>query len=144
MAKLLLSLKKYRQQPAFVRTPSAVSILILLGLLAIVLVVPDTTDVQPAHAAQLTLEQGSPNKPISLRDRLVAGLKARRKVEIEFVESVVNKVNQGQLPQRLVDQTFFWARDRANIRSVQGRVRRPIIYFQPAMIARAKRLRVTI
>ncbi len=79
----------------------------------------------------------------SLRDRLVVGLQARLKTEVAFVELVALKVRQGKLPQRVVDQTFFWARDRASI-SRNGYSLRPIIYFRPAMIARAKRLRVDL
>jgi hypothetical protein len=45
----------------------------------------------------------------------------------------------------MVDETFFWARQRAGVDPRgQGRVRRPIIYFRPAMVARAKRLNVTL
>jgi hypothetical protein len=88
----------------------------------------------------------SPSKtrrPVSLRDRLVVGLQARLKSEVAFVEKVVQRVQTGQLPQRLVDQTFLWARDRAAA-SRGGRTRRPIIFFQPAMTARAKRLNVAL
>ncbi len=86
---------------------------------------------------------GRAQQVVSLRDRLVVGLQARMKSEVSFVELVVLKVNQGKLPQRLVDQTFFWARDRASI-SLNGSQRRPINFFQPAMTARAKRLRVVL
>ena len=78
---------------------------------------------------------------VSLRDRLVVGLQARLKSEVAFVEEVAFEVRIGELPQRMVDQTFFWARDRRLDQSAME-TRRPIIYFQPAMIARAKRLGV--
>jgi hypothetical protein len=52
-------------------------------------------------------------------------------------------VNHGLLPQRVVDETFFWARSRASVVR-NGRTRRPIIYFQPAMAARAQRLGVEL
>jgi hypothetical protein len=82
-------------------------------------------------------------RTISLRDRLVVGLQARLKPEVAFVELVAAKVRDGDLPQRLVDETFFWARQRAtDPRS--GRKRRPIIFFQPAMRARAQRIRVAL
>jgi hypothetical protein len=78
-----------------------------------------------------------------LRDRLVAGLKARLKSEVAFIDNVVLRVHTGQLPQRVVDETFFWARDRASVLR-NGRTQRAIIYFQPAMVVRAKRLNVTL
>jgi hypothetical protein len=84
-----------------------------------------------------------PQQPVSLRDRLVVGLQARLKTEVAFVEEVAFRVRIGQVPQRIVDQTFFWARDRASVVRA-GRTRRPIIYFQPAMRARAKLLGVTL
>ena len=90
------------------------------------------------------LEQAVPGRPISLRDRLITGLKARLKSEVAFVDKIVARVNAGKLPQRLVDETFFWARDRALLSRRYPRLRRPIIYFQPAMIARAARLGITL
>jgi hypothetical protein len=103
--------------------------------------------VQRAMAAEevqkLGVAPAKPNQPVTLRDRLVVGLQARLKTEVAFVESVVSKVQTGQLPQKQVDQTFFWARQRAAA-ARDGRPHRPIIYFQPAMRARAKLLRVTL
>jgi hypothetical protein len=92
---------------------------------------------------RVTLTPARVQQPVSLRDRLVVGLQARLKSEVAFVEMVALRVRTGQLPQRVVDQTFFWARDRASVVRA-GRTRRPIIYFQPAMIARAKRLGVAL
>ena len=96
----------------------------------------------PAAAAETlrpTIAPARPQRPISLRDRLVVGLKARLDTEVAFIDAVVMRVNHGHLPQRVVDETFFWARSRASVMR-NGRTRRPIIYFQPAMRARAKRL----
>jgi hypothetical protein len=80
---------------------------------------------------------------ITLRDRLVVGLQARLKSEVAFVELVVAKVRNGQLPQRLVDETFFWARQKAG-EGTAGRKRRPIIFFEPAMRARARRIKIVL
>jgi hypothetical protein len=96
-----------------------------------------------AEVARPVLTPAKPQRPLSLRDRLIAGLKARLKSEIAFVDKVVLRVHAGQLPQRMVDQTFFWARTRASV-ARNGRTQRPIIYFQPAMAARAKRLNVSL
>jgi hypothetical protein len=92
---------------------------------------------------RVVVSPGRAQQVMSLRDRLVIGLQARLKSEVAFVELVVHKVNTGKLPQRLVDQTFFWARDRASV-SRNGARRRPIIFFQPAMAARAKRIGVEL
>lgn len=144
MARIISYLQRVDRPPYPIRTPSAVSLFLVLALLVMVLMVPEQTETKQAQAASISLEQAGPNKQISFRDRLVAGLKARLKSEVAFVEGVVDEVNAGRIPQRLVDETFFWARDRSQIRNRRGRVRRPVIYFQPAMVARAKRIGVTL
>jgi hypothetical protein len=98
---------------------------------------------QNSSVGPADVSSGTPDKPISFRDRLIVGLKAMSKSDIAFVDSVVAKVQAGQLPQRLVDQTFFWARDRAS-RPVGGRPHRPVIYFRPALTLQAKKLGVTL
>ena|SRR5690349_5565647 len=86
-----------------------------------------------------------PGQPISFHDRLVVGLEARLKSEIKFVDAVVAEVQAGHLPQEQVDQTFFWARQRAAAAVVRDhRNYRPITYFQPAMRARANLLHITL
>ena len=68
----------------------------------------------------------------TLQERLVFGLQARLTSEFAFIDAVVAAVEQGQIPQSLVDSTFFWARRRTPQR--RGRfARRPMIYFQPAL-----------
>jgi hypothetical protein len=96
-----------------------------------------------AEVERVSVAPGRSHRKISLRDRLVVGLQARLKSEVAFVDRVVLRVQAGQLPRRLVDETFFWARDRART-GRNGRTRRPIIFFQPAMIARANRLKVVL
>jgi hypothetical protein len=98
---------------------------------------------QAAETQRVVIAPGRAQQVVSLRDRLVVGLQARLDSEVAFVERVVLQVRLGKLPQHVVDQTFFWARDRASI-SRNGNSRRPIIFFQPAMRARAKRLRVEL
>ena len=103
--------------------------------------------VQRATAAdevqKVDVEAAKPSRPISFRDRLVVGLQARLKSEVAFVDAVVVEVQAGHIPERLVDETFFWARERAAIIRF-GRTNRPIIYFVPAMRARAKLLDVSL
>jgi hypothetical protein len=102
---------------------------------------------QRATAAEevqkVTVTPAKPNRQICLRDRLVVGLQARLKSEVAFVDAVVANVLNGHLPQEQVDQTFFWARQRAAL-ARDGRIYRPIIFFQPAMRARAQLLHVSL
>jgi hypothetical protein len=116
-----------------------------IGAVALSIICLDDSRVTSAadDVERVPLEPAKPQRPVSLRDRLIVGLQARLKSEIAFVDLVVLRVRLGQLPQRVVDETFFWARDRASVPR-SGRTRRPIIYFQPAMVARAQRLRVTL
>jgi hypothetical protein len=104
---------------------------------------PDHRAAMAAEVEPIVITPAGSKRPITLRDRLVTGLRAQLKSEIAFVDGVVLAVQTGRVPQRLVDQTFFWARLRA-ADSRFGRPRRPIIYFQPAMTARAKRLGVAL
>ena len=92
---------------------------------------------------KIDVTPAKPNRPITLRDRLLVGLEARLKTEVAFVDAVVTEVNSGHLPLRLVDETFFWARQRAAIVR-NGHTDRPIVYFQPAMRARANLLHVSL
>jgi hypothetical protein len=96
-----------------------------------------------AEVEKVDVTPAKPSRPITLRDRLVIGLEARLKSEVAFVDAVVAEVQAGHIPQRLVDETFFWSRQRAVIvRS--GHTNRPIIYFMPAMRARANLLHVSL
>jgi hypothetical protein len=103
--------------------------------------------VQRAMAAdevqKVDITPARPNRPVSLRDRLVVGLQARLKSEIAFVDAVVTEVQAGHIPQQQVDETFFWARQRAALVR-DGRSHRPIIYFEPAMRIRANLLHVSL
>jgi hypothetical protein len=95
------------------------------------------------QAPPIQLKPANGVQQVSLRDRLVVGLQARLKSEIAFCELVVVQVHLGHLPLRVVDETFLWARQRA-APTRNGIQYRPIVYFKPAMIARAKRLRVNL
>ena len=128
------------------RQASLVVMLALSMLAALVgasLVSDDRVAVAAEAVEPIVITPAGSKRPVTLRDRLVTGLRARLKSEIEFIDGLVLAVNLGQVPQRLVDQTYFWARIRARDERY-GRPRRPIIYFQPAMAARAKRLGVVL
>jgi hypothetical protein len=99
--------------------------------------------------AQLALSQSqggaavNQGRQVSLKDQLTYGLLARTKSDRAFVDLVVAKTNAGELPRPLVDSTFLWARDRAAGRRDAATVR-PMIYFRPALVARAKKLKIDL
>ena len=100
----------------------------------------------PAAAPEIPrihIRQGSAQRPISLRDRLIVGLEARLKSEIAFCEAVNMQVKLGHLPIRMVDETFLWAREKSES-MLNATGFRPIIYFQFAMRARAARINVDL
>lgn len=76
-------------------------------------------------------------RQVSLKDQLRVGLKAVTKEDFAFIDLVVEKVEEGELPRRLVDSTFLWARRRVETQRPNYR-KRPMVYFQPALIMRAR------
>lgn len=82
-------------------------------------------------------------RQITLKQQLTAGLKAFTPGDKAFIDMVVIKVQQGVLPRSLVDSTFLWAREKAEARS-PSRALRPMVYFKPALVARAKRLDIKL
>lgn len=120
--------------------------LFCLAILVLVLAVTGRI-VQQTMAAEevekVDVTPAQPQRTVTLRDRLVVGLQARLKSEVAFVDAVVTNVHNGHIPQQKVDETFFWARQRAAM-ARDGRAHRPIIYFQPAMKARANLLHVSL
>jgi hypothetical protein len=117
------------------------SILVLIAAIAGRIVQRATAD----EVEKIGITPATPSQPISFHDRLVVGLQARLKSEITFVNAVVAEVQAGHIPQEQVDQTFFWARQRAAVAVARDhRNYRPITYFQPAMRARANLLHVSL
>lgn len=51
----------------------------------------------------------STNEKVSLKDRLVTGLRATRPEDIQYCERVANATRTGKLPTKIVDSTYFWA-----------------------------------
>ena len=82
-------------------------------------------------------------RQVSLKDQLRVGLKAVTPADLAFLDHVVLKVNDGTLPRELVDSTFLWARNRYKTRPGSHRLR-PIVYFQPALVTRAKKIGVVL
>lgn len=91
----------------------------------------------PANPATDTVlqDQATADNQLTLKDALEKGLKARRPEEFEFIDRVVFLVEEGVLPKRLVQSTFFWARQHPRI---------PAVYFEWALRARARRLGILL
>jgi hypothetical protein len=129
------------RQHSFLRiTPRTLALLATSAILAGAWCTGAIGQVTFARPDRMTTMPLSPTRPVTYRDVLVFGLKAKLPSELAYVNSVVSAVEDGELPARLVDQTFFWARTRAG-NNLYGQPNRPIIYFIPALNARLKRLR---
>src|SRR5215470_13986151 len=91
-----------------------------VGLAVIALVVCSVDQVERRAAwgdelANLDLVPATPTQPITVRQRLIVGLQARLQSEVQFIDDVLFQVQMGHIPQSMVDDTFFWARQRATI-----------------------------
>lgn len=62
---------------------------------------------------------------VPLIDQLTNGLRVTRAVDVQFLQIVVQKVDDGQLPQAMVNLVYRWA--------IQRNPRVPFPYFQLAM-----------
>jgi hypothetical protein len=91
--------------------------------------VPGTVAAQSSTAQQATA--GGP----TLKETLEKGLKARRPSEFAFIEHVVNKVENGQIPVTLVTSTFLWARRHPGV---------PFPYFERGLRERAKKAGISL
>lgn len=74
----------------------------------------------------------------TLRDRLVYGLKARRPSEFQFIDAVVAQVQLGVIPERLVNETFFW------VRKNKPNYNYPFIYFERILRLRGNAAHIPI
>ena len=86
-------------------------------------------------------EAGVPRGPV-LEERLIVGLRVKTDADREFIANVVNLVQAGKLPVKLVDGTYFWARSKAAQR--RNLANNPMVYFRPALVARAARLNIRL
>lgn len=93
----------------------------------------------PTGAQQSTSPTGNQGRKISLADQLGFGLRAKTKADKAFIAAVTKAVDEKRLPRVLVDSTFLWARERATRKSKKRKLR-PIVYFQPGLVLRAKKL----
>lgn len=81
--------------------------------------------------------RGESGNVATLEEQLKSGLKARRQREFAFIRNVVQLVEDGKLPEKLVKSTFSWARK-------QGDRRYPYIYFNRALKLQAQKLGVNL
>lgn len=110
---------------------------------ATIAVVVSTAWAQTPTPIQASATITRPGRQVSLHDQLRVGLKATTKADLEFINLVVLRVNQGKLPRKVVDATFLWARNRYKTRPSNHRLR-PIVYFQPALERQAKKIGVVL
>ena len=75
------------------------------------------------------------NEEISLKDRLVTGLRATRPQDVQYCERVANAARSGKLPAKIVDSTYFWA--------TAKRVDYPLPAFAKALELQCQRLGIT-
>ena len=104
-------------------------------------VYPSQAQVTQAQLSNLPAQ--NQGRQLNLHDQLVYGLKAFTKSDFAFIDSVVLQVRKGKLPERLVNGTFLWSRERA-ARKSRTRELRPMVYFRPALTMQAKRIGVKI
>jgi hypothetical protein len=82
----------------------------------------------------ITPPRGQTPQP-SLRDLLEKDLQARLPADFAFVDRVIQRVSDGDLPEKLVRTTYYWARRKP---------RRRFQYFRRALVYRASRLGVDL
>jgi hypothetical protein len=73
---------------------------------------------------------------ISLQQALEKGLKARRPSEFAYIKLVVKKVEDGELPQDMVERSFLWARRKNSYM--------PMPYFERSLQILAKKIGVDL
>jgi hypothetical protein len=82
-------------------------------------------------------------RQVGLFDMLRVGLKAKTEADFEYITEVVKLVDEGKLPREMVDSSFLYARYRYRTHPSSFKLR-PMVYFQPALTARAKKIGVII
>ncbi|MCO6044769.1 hypothetical protein NG895_12705 [Aeoliella sp. ICT_H6.2] len=94
-----------------------------------------------AVLAALPSEAAIPRGPV-LEERLLLGLRVKTDADRLFIHHVVELVEDGKLPIGLVDGTYFWAREKAE--EHRRLYNNPMVFFRPALRARAARLGIRI
>ena len=79
---------------------------------------------------------GSGLSTLTFKQQLEKGLKARRPSDFAFIETVVANIDSGAISQKMVNETFGYARSKSPTY--------PFIYFQFTIRKRAAKLGVTL
>ena len=108
---------------------ASVSLLMLLPVQAL--------NGQTGSGSVTVTSRTSTAKVATLQQQLEKGLRLRRPNEFEYAERVATLVQRGQLPLKLVQGSFNYARRRDHRRY-------PFVYFQRVLDLRAKKIGVTI
>lgn len=85
----------------------------------------------------------SGGRQVGLYDMLRVGLKAKTEADFKYIIEVVKFVDEGKLPRDMVDSSFLYARYRYRTHPSSHRLR-PMVYFQPSLTARAKKIGVIL
>ncbi len=92
---------------------------------------------QTGNGSATVTSRTSTGKVATLQQQLEKGLRLRRPNEFAYAERVATLVQQGQLPLKVVQGSFNYARRRDHRRY-------PFVYFQRVLDLRAKKIGVTI
>ena len=92
---------------------------------------------QTGSGSVTVTSRASTAKVATLQQQLEKGRRLRRPNEFEYAERVATLVQRGQLPLKLVQGSFNYARRRDHRRY-------PFVYFQRVLDLRAKKIGVTI
>jgi hypothetical protein len=82
-------------------------------------------------------------RQVGLYDMLRVGLKAKTEADFKYIAQVVKLVDEGKLPRDMVDSSFLYARYRYRTHPGSFKLR-PMVYFQPSLTARAKKIGVIL
>jgi hypothetical protein len=104
---------------------------LLLGCLAVLGIARIAAAADPPASGD-----GGLKASFDLKKQLETGLKARRPSDFTYIQSIVDKVDNGTLPRKLVDNAFLYARNQGS--------RAPIVHFQFALKELAKKAGVKL
>lgn len=91
---------------------------------------------QEGHSINSAEQQRGSRNTVPLIDQLANGLRATRASDMVFLQTVVQYVDEGQLPQGMVNLVYRWA--------IQRNPRVPLPYFQLAMRELSRRRGVSL
>ena len=124
----------------------------VFGLIALTALIANAVIEAPGRAIEIEnlprpvtpadrLKEGG--RQVDLYYMLRVGLKAKTKADFEYIDEVVEKVQQGKLPVDMVQSSFLYARYRYRTHPGSHKLR-PMVYFQPSLTARAKKIGVIL